>query len=57
MDTGLFFGQFFPLIALAVLTLAIVEAAGAADTYEKLPVRRESSTRLQSTKSLFSALF
>ena len=36
MDTTLMIGQYVPIVVLAVLTLTLIEAAGAAE-YRKLP--------------------
>ena len=54
MDTTLMIGQYVPIVVLAVLTLTLIEAAGAAE-YRKLPgidQRQQTSAKIMQRSNL-----
>ena len=54
MDTTLMIGQYVPIVLMVVLTLTLIEAAGAAE-YRKLPgidQRQQTSAKIMQVRKL-----
>ena len=58
MDTTLMIGQFVPIVIMVVLTLTLIEAAGAAE-YRKLPgidQRQQTSAKIMQVNLRYSKI-